>query len=394
MPEPTTHWAPQADGAGSASAAPLATEVITDPARLEELRGAWDELAVAARRPYSSPAWLLSWWRHARPVEARLATVVSSDGESVVGIAPFWYAGRGPGGAIYSLLGGRLATPTGPLAAPGREAEVAAATARALANTDPRPVAIRMDRQASEPDWPGLLAGAWPGRPPWTYAATPVRAPALVLGGQDWDAWLAAQSKNFRGEARRMRRRLEEAGARFVLVEPQDAERALRAFVELHGARWSNRGGSNALVRGLEPMLADVARELMPSGRFRFYTIQAEGRIVSVQVMVAAGGELSYWNGGFDEAWAEYSPAFQTLVFAVRDALERRDERLDLGPGVQQYKRRLANDEAWLRDVLLVPHGASYPLARARFAPHQARWGISRRLSRRTKRRLRRLMRR
>ena len=177
MPEPTTHWAPQADGAGSASAAPLATEVITDPARLEELRGAWDELAVAARRPYSSPAWLLSWWRHARPVEARLATVVSSDGESVVGIAPFWYAGRGPGGAIYSLLGGRLATPTGPLAAPRREAEVATATARALADAPPRPVAIRLDRQASEPDWPRLLAAAWPGRRPWTYAAAPVRAP-------------------------------------------------------------------------------------------------------------------------------------------------------------------------------------------------------------------------
>ena len=109
--------------------------------------------------------------------------------------------------------------------------------------------------------------------------------------------------------------------------------------------------------------------------------------------MVAAGGELLL------ERWLRRSVGGVLAGLpdaAVRRAgrVERGDERLDLGPGVQPYKQRLANDEAAVRDIVLVPHGPSYPLARARLAPHQARWGISRRLSPKTKRRLRRRMRR
>lgn len=82
------------------------------------------------------------------------------------------------------------------------------------------------------------------------------------------------------------------------------------------------------------------------------------------------------------------------MLFAVGDAMERGDRRMDLGPGAQDYKLRLADDEDVVDPVTLVPRGLAYPLNRLRLAPYQARWGLSKRLSPDANRRLRRLLRR
>lgn len=84
----------------------------------------------------------------------------------------------------------------------------------------------------------------------------------MRLEGLDWESWLNCKTQNFRQQARRFRRRLEGDGARFAVAGPEDIDRALAAFLTLHGERWSARGGSNALIEGIGPMLADVAREL------------------------------------------------------------------------------------------------------------------------------------
>ena len=49
---------------------------------------AWDGLATAARLPYCTPAWMLGWWKHARPDGARLRVAVAVDGAELAGVAP------------------------------------------------------------------------------------------------------------------------------------------------------------------------------------------------------------------------------------------------------------------------------------------------------------------
>ena len=243
--------------------------------------------------------------------------------------------------------------------------------------------------------WPHELAQAWPGRRPWLHSALPTPSPTVAIEGLDYEAWLATKSSKFRSEARRVRRRLEEAGGRFSVAEPENAERMLSAFVRLHEARWSTRGGSHALVPGLPDMLREVAGELSPpSGRLRIYTIDAEDEPVCVLIQLAAGGEVGSWNVGFDESWGEYSPAFHMLVYAIGDAMGSGDRRVDLGPGAQHYKLRLADSQVEVDTVTLVGRGAAYPVDRARLARYQARWALSRRLSPEAKRRLRSYVRR
>jgi CelD/BcsL family acetyltransferase involved in cellulose biosynthesis len=371
--------------------APLSTEVIEDEAGLDAIRGSWDELAVAARQPYSCPAWMVAWWRHARPKRARLRAIAAFDGDQLAGIAPLYLAPGVLGRREQRLLAARLASPAGPLALPGRETEVAAALAPAIA---PGGATVRLEGQARAPDWPHELAQAWPGRSPWVHSALPTPAPCVTLDGLDYESWLAGKSSSFRKEARKDRRRLEAAGGSFTLAGPETAERMLSAFLRLHEARWSTRGGSNALVPGLPAMLSEVARELVPSGRMRLYAIEAGGEPVCVLLQVAAGGQVNSWNVGFDEQWGEYSPGSQLILYGIGDAMERGDRRLDLGPGAQPYKVRLADSQTEVDTITLVARGAGYPVDRARLAHYQARWALSRRLSPETKQRLKRLVRR
>jgi CelD/BcsL family acetyltransferase involved in cellulose biosynthesis len=314
------------------------------------------------------------------------------DGDSLVGIVPAW-ATTSRGRYEQQLLGARLASSATPLAAAGREDDVAEALATALAGA-PRAGAIRLEGQGGDPDWPERLAERWPGRQPWLHTTPCTPAPVVHLTGLDYRTWLAGKSANFRKQARKTRRRLQEAGARFIVGAPGEHERFIDAFMRLHEARWGDRGGSHALVPGLRAMLSDAARELVPKGRMRLYGLEVRDDLIGVDVMLAAGGEVSSWNAGFDERWADYSPGLQTLLFGMEDAMERGDRCLSLGAGGQEYKLRLADAHVELTTVTLVPRGPGYAATRLGLLPYQARWGLSRRLSRRTKRRLRRWMRR
>jgi CelD/BcsL family acetyltransferase involved in cellulose biosynthesis len=357
----------------------LRAELVVDAARLDSLRPEWDALAVGCRRPYCAPAWMLAWWRHAAPAGALLRVVAAFEGERLVGIAPFW-AQPGRLGARYRILAAGTASRVEPLAEPGRVEEAAAAFAELLAGARPRPALLVFERVPADSPWPRSLHGAWPGRRrPAVQRSHRAPAPALSLEHDDLESWLASKSNNFRHQIRRSRRTLETGGGRFRLSSTEELGRDLEAFARLHHGRWESRGGSEALRAGVEPMLAQAGPELLALDRLRLWCLDVEGEVVSAQLFLAAGGQLAYWLGGFDERMARERPGLVTLVVAIGDALARGDERLDLGPGGQDYKYRLADSQELLEFVSLVPPGPLEPLVRSRLAVRR----LGRRLLRR-----------
>lgn len=369
----------------------LAVEMFSDEPSLEPVREPWDELAVAAGRPFCAPAWMLAWWRHARPAGAGLRVLAALDGDRLVGIAPLWALRGGSRRSPYEVLAARLSTPAVPLAAPGREEEFAAACAEALARLRPRPSTLALEDVAAPAGWGELLAGAWPQPGAWVLRDSPTPLSTISLEG-GFDEWFSRKSSKLRQESRRLRRRLEDAGAAFALAGPGELDRAVAAFERFHSARWEEQGGSEALVPGLRELLADVAAELMDDGRLRVYTIEAGGEVVAVNIAAAAGEQADGWNSGFDERWGRQSPSLQLTLHALRDAAERGERRMSLGPGGRRYKERLADSEEAVRVLTLVPRGLGYPLQRLRLAPRQARMAAAHRLSPNAKRRLRRLV--
>lgn len=349
----------------------LHASIVGDPEELEDIVGQWDQLAVDNRAPYSAPAWCLAWWRHVAPPSAQLRVIVVRDDETVVAVAPFYCVAPRLRPVRYGFLAGGTSPRVEPLARPGTEDAAAAAIVAALTTARPRPDVIEFAGTPVESPWPALLGRKWPGTPPKVLTTQSMSAPAVRLDA-DFERWLAGRSRNFRQQARRHRRRLLDSGATFrVVSDAADARDRLDDFERLHEARWRYRGGSGVLDRRVMNMLHDVAVSMTASGRFRLHVIEHSERVISAHVFVAAGREVTYWLGGFDEEWSAEQPSLQALVAAIEHAIAVGDDRFDLGPGAQPYKLRLSDHEQELQWLALYPPGPRRPLVIASTLPHR-----------------------
>jgi CelD/BcsL family acetyltransferase involved in cellulose biosynthesis len=313
-------------------------EVVEEAAALSAHAAAWDALAVAARRPVAAPGWLLPWLEHAG-AGARPHTVIVREDRETVAIAPF-VAAREHGVRRLRLMAARTSFGVDVLCRPGREEE-AAAHIRSVLNAD----AITFDGIPGGSPWPALLGGRGMHAP---RIAMRVAVPEVRLTPD----WLSTRSANFRQQMRRAWRKLDAQ----LTTEPD-----VEAFARLHRARWDPRGGSGVLTPGVEAMIASAAEQLGPD-RLRMFTLRAEDRAISAHLFLAAGGHVTYWLGGHDDAYAKHHPAQVVILRAIEDAIERGDETLDLGAGDQPYKRRFATGETALLTAVVPLKSPRLPL--------------------------------
>lgn len=352
----------------------LRARVITDVAGAEAIAAEWDALAVAAERPLSAPAWLMAWWRTMAPGDAELRIVAVHDGDRMVGLAPYMVVRRARLAHYLPLGGPDMGVRNAPLCAPGDELPVARVLAGALAACSPPPAVVALDQVNVASPWPMLLRRAWPGLvPPRLERTRRAPAPTLHLDpGSSYDEWLAGKSSNFRQRLRRDARKLAERGATTTLATgPAELDAALDAFRRLHGDRWGDATplGDEAGDR----LMREAGRELLASGRFRVWTIAIDETVVTVQVFVVAGGEVTYWNGGWDPEFSALSPAMLGICAGVEDAFARGERRVNFGEGDHHYKTRLADhdeDIAWVR---LYPRTPRYAVTLLATAPNRLR---------------------
>jgi CelD/BcsL family acetyltransferase involved in cellulose biosynthesis len=298
--------------------------------------------------------------------------VAVRDADELVGLAPF-YASRRFGVTVLRLISADLASRVDVLAIPDREDDVATALAVALA-AEVRPSLLRWEGVDASTDWAQRLSQSWPdGRVHRLSQELARPGPVLELGAHaSYEAWLAAKSRHFRRRLGQNRRAIERRGASFRLADPASLERDLAAFQHLHTVRWQPRGGSTAVRAATMAMLREVGEALIESGRFRLWILDGpDGEPVSAELLVAAGGEVASWNGGFDGDWGRQSPGMVTLAVAIEDAYRRADRRFDLGGGAAAYKDRLADEDMPVVWQTSFPHGARYPLARLWRLPEQ-----------------------
>lgn len=392
MPETESANAPSIEGE-------IAVAVIDDARDAEGLREEWDELAVAIGRPFCSPAWMLPWWAHVRTGDARLRMIVLRDRRRVLAIAPFFAQVGNLGLIEYRLLGAGVSQRTGILWRPGYERMLGAALGNALRQLRPRPSSIVWEGIDARDDSPHRTAGGLSGR-----AGVRVRldlelgAPTVHIDGRSFDEWLGATSNKFRRGLLRDRRNLERAGGIVRRTANADElEQDLATLAKLHISRWDHRGGSAYFEDRLVTMLREVGRELLDTDRFRLYVVELEGTPIGATLCVAAGGWVTCWGSGMDDAHGRLSPTRLAHLAAVEDACERGDRVYDLGGGMAEYKLRFANEIEPLVWVTQFPRGLRYPLTRAQLFPKHARYhllALARRLPPERQQQLKRLLRR
>lgn len=358
----------------AAGAGALDAETFDTPQALEPLLPEWDALADAAGRPASLPAWQLAWWQTLAPAGAHLRVVAVRDGAgALAGLFPFLFEPR-RGRGSYALLGASMTHRTEPLVRPDVAAAAAAAAAIAeLTRVGPAPDVVRLDGIVAEGPWLPAFAAAGPGAaPPWQLTERQQLAPYVDLGHADFDAWLASKSSNFRQQTRRFRRRLAKQGGVVRMSEAHELADDLDAMLRLHRRRWDGRGGSS-LPAATDAMVRLAAERLLTGERLRLWVVELEGRIVGAQLFLAAGGQVLYWNGGFDEDAGHLKPAILGIVAGIEDSLARGERVLDLGGGAQDYKLRLADGATPLTWTTLVARNRRYAVNRLALAPRALR---------------------
>jgi CelD/BcsL family acetyltransferase involved in cellulose biosynthesis len=350
-------------------------EVIEDLAAAEAIAPAWDELAVGCSLPLCAPGWMLAWWRHLAPPESSLRILAVREGAELLAVAP-WFVQTGDTGRVdLRFLGAEYSDRVDILCVHGRELEVARTLRAALRGLSPRPHLIAFEAVPIGSRWTRRIASGWSGRARFErYRNSSYPTPTVTLPPGTPEEWLAARSSNFRGQMGRLRRRLErEGGTVRRLTDPKEVERAVSELLELHASRWQDRAPSHLTRTGVPAMLEDAAAALGPD-RLRLWAAEVDGSPISIQLFLAAGGEIKYWNGGWSEEHAALKPSMLTILAALQDAISRGERRLDLGAGTHAYKLRFADAEDALTWGGVIVRNRRWARTRAELMPSVLRY--------------------
>jgi CelD/BcsL family acetyltransferase involved in cellulose biosynthesis len=180
----------------------------------------------------------------------------------------------------------------------------------------------------------------------WTLNVEPedVCPVVTIPEGADFDGLLATLGKKERHEIRRKVRRAEAAGE-VELVESADPGAALDAFIELHQARWGERGLFPPTPGG-DQSRRFVSRlfELFGEGRgpsewsVHLGFLAVAGRRIGAEIHFETADSVLYYNAGIDPEARDWSPGVVLLERLVRRAIERGKSRVDLLRGDEPYK--------------------------------------------------------
>jgi CelD/BcsL family acetyltransferase involved in cellulose biosynthesis len=285
-------------------------ELIDSDAALEALAPEWAALwdRCPAATPFQSPEWLLAWWKAFHP--GRLAAAALRRGGRLAGLAPLYIDGRTarPIGISVSDYLDVLLEPGLPAEALPRMLECSAGAGWDLCEWPDLPeVSPLVDARAAASQV--CPVAPLPARP----------APGLLHN------------------LRRYRERLEQTGE--IVFETARDTAGLDDLFRLHRARWASRGAAGVLGSGaIRALHSTAAAGFSARGWLRFYTLRCRAGAIAVFYAFACRGRLYLYLGGFDPAFARYSPSAMLLNYALEQAAAEKMAEADFLRGKESYK--------------------------------------------------------
>ena len=252
----------------------------------------WEALAESlGAPPFAYPGWFAAWYDAFGRGRPQLLAA-RQDGE-LAAVVPL----ERRGGVFRSAANWHTPLYASP-ARPGSLAEVA----RALAAVHAR----RLDLTLLDPEDP-LLALL---RSPRASERVVARQPWVDTSGS-WEAYEATLPRKMLKELRRQRRRLDEEGeVRFEFARGGDVLDSLLAEgFRVEGSGWkTERGTAIASDPAVERFYRGVAAWADARGWLTLAFLRVGGQAVAFDMHLEAGGASYVLKGGFDRAWARFSP--------------------------------------------------------------------------------------
>ena len=179
-------------------------------------------------------------------------------------------------------------------------------------------------------------------------------SPSVHIETDDWEAFLADRSSNFRQQVRKFERRLaRDHGLRYRRTEdPDRLEQDLDIVFGLHALRWGEgqtefQGGhARALHR-------DFAAAALERGWLRLWIAELNGRPAAAWYGFRFGGADWFYQQGRDPAFERTSVGFVLTAHALREAVRDGMREYKLLLGDEDYKGRFATQDDGLETFSL-----------------------------------------
>jgi CelD/BcsL family acetyltransferase involved in cellulose biosynthesis len=316
----------------------LTFETIASEAAFARLAEAWDRLVRAMPRP--SPillhGWLREWWRHYGD-DADLSVEVAFRDGRLVGALPLCIQPR-YGLRVLTFLGGdqspladMLVEDEEGVAVPAELMRRAAASRHDFADLFGLPVGSR------------LAAAAGP-----TAVRLIERAEAPVLDlDRPWDeVYRSRISTKQRGQHRRRRRRLDEAGRVEVDIARthDELEHAIEDAFRLHALRWNGRpdGSRFATPTGIR-FHRRAIQALADIDVARIVTLKLDGHAIAFHYYFLLERRMYVHRIAFDPTFSRFSPGLLNTLDAIEAATDEGATRIEFLGGADRYKLDLAD---------------------------------------------------
>jgi CelD/BcsL family acetyltransferase involved in cellulose biosynthesis len=315
--------------------------LIRDEAGLGALEGAWWDLwrRVPGASPFTSPAWLLAWWRVFAP--GKLFTAVVQEGDRLLALAPL-YLEEGPRGRRLLPLGIALSDYFDALVDPAVPEAGAALLAALTAEGE------AWDCFSAEELPPGSALLTLPPPAHWQASAAPQNAcPVLDLSSGP-AAPEAAIPAGKRRKLRMARHRTARRAWRIEVAEAGALDRQLEDLFRLHGARWDARGQGGVLADpSVRRFHALAAPALLRAGLLRLSLLRLDDAVAGVYYGFQHGANAYAYLGGFDPRFAFESPGTVLLGAALEAAAGEGATAFHFLRGQEAYKYEWGAQDRW-----------------------------------------------
>ena len=215
---------------------------------------------------------------------------------------------------------------------------------------------------------PRLLASL----PGW-HQTTPIGASRWTRLPATFEEYLKARPSQLRNTLRKTNRRLERAGAQFVITHPRDVPRALDEFHRLWAMRW----GADAPERIHSSRDPDVIQktEAVAHGQFALHQLVVDGSTIAIHICYQLGntcGFTLFSRNTTRHAWR--GSGTMLLAHSINQACQMGVDELGLGTGDQQYKDLWTDQVRILFEIRsAVPGFASRAMVQTESLPRPAR---------------------
>jgi CelD/BcsL family acetyltransferase involved in cellulose biosynthesis len=300
----------------------------------------WRALAESSRNVFGTQEWAETWWEHFGSGELRTRVIPQ------VAALPLYVERKGPF-RLLRFVGQGAADEVGPVCAPEKRTEAAAAMREALADDGYH--LFLGDNLA--PGWAEPLGARIVER---------MSSPVVELREETWDDFLAVRSSNFRQQLRSSERRLRERGLAFRLATADTIAEDFDTLFQLHTARWP-RSPWFADAVGFHRDFASVA---LARGWLRLWTLELDGRPAASWLGYRFAGVESYYQAGRDPSLERERVGFVLLAHTIREALQDGMSEYRLLRGDEAFKSRFATSDPGV-ETLARPRGTLGKLALA-----------------------------